>query len=400
MNSTQNDHLKAYGIVYNHLKEYGGKVAWLLNYKGGSFVIPSNTSEIALAAAGVSYTKITEEQLEAIMATVSSENMERVWLEKAPKIAVFTPLVENSHNNMDTEPWDDAVILVLDYAGIPYDKIYIDEVLEGKLADYEWVHLHHEDFTGQFGKFYASFKTAAWYISHKNWLSDKAKQYRMASVSQLMRSVSVKIAEYTSKGGFLFAMCSATDSIDVALAALNTDIVPSEFDGTPVAADHLAKLDYSLTFAFSGFIPELSPDVYEFSDIDVSPYGARPESGTEDFILFDFSAKQDPIPTMLCQSHEKLIHGFMGQTSTFTMKRIKKTTVIMGFLKDMQRAKYIYGGYGKGFFTFYGGHDPEDFAHRIGDPPTDVSIYKNSSGYRLILNNVLFPAMRKKKQKT
>ncbi len=401
MDITQNDHLKAYGAVYNFLRNVGGKIEWVLNYKGGSFIVPDcifireycKTRKII-------YKLIGSEEIAAIKQTVSENNMEIVYLEKAAKIAVFTALTLGKETIMSEEPWDDAVILVLEYAEIPYDKIYIDDILNGKLKDYEWIHLHHEDFTGQYGKFYKSFKTASWYIAHKRWLEIKAKERGFNDVPTLLKKVAVNIAKYASNGGFLFAMCSATDTIDIALSALKTDIVPPEFDYTPIDPDYASRLNFAVSFAFSNFNLITNPNIYEFSDIDVSNYNVPPESGKEDFFLFDFSAKQDPIPTMLCQNHQKLIHGFMGQTSTFNMRTIKDSVVIMGYLKDMKRAKYLYGGYGKGFFTFYGGHDPEDYAHRIGDPPTDVSKYKNSPGYRLILNNILFPAMRKKKMKT
>ncbi len=396
----QYDHLKAYGAVYNYLKERGGKVIWALNYKGGSFIFPE-TAFIAdyCAARKITTLLMTESEFVSTKEFIEQENMEIVYLEKAPKIAVFTPLESNDPGISD-EPWDDAVILVLEYAEIEFKKIYIDEVLGGGLEGIEWLHLHHEDFTGQFGKFYGAYKTAKWYIDHRNWLNRKAKEKGYDSVREMFRDVSARIASFVSEGGFLFAMCSATDSLDIALSAVHTDIVPQEFDGTPVAGDYKNRLDLSLPFVFTGFNIVENPDIYEFSNIDISDYSATPQSGKEDFFLFDFSAKQDPIPTMLCQNHAKLIHGFMGQTSTFDMRFIKDTVVIMGFLKDLKRAKYVYTGYGKGFCTYYGGHDPEDFAHKIGDPPVNVQFYRNSPGYRLILNNVLFPATQKKRMKT
>ncbi|MCD6577916.1 asparagine synthetase B, partial [bacterium] len=350
MDNKQNDHLKAYGLIYNFLKVEKQKIKWVLNYRGGSFILPNSGFVTAYCEKrNITYSNISNAEVTYIENTVKDNNMEIVFLEKSPKIAVFTPLAIARENNFETDPWDDAVVLVLNYAEIPYDKIYIDDILGGKLSQYDWLHLHHEDFTGQFGKFYSTYRTAAWYIEHKKFLENKAKEHGFSSPAVLLKKVAFDIADYTSKGGFLFAMCSATDSLDIALSAVKTDIVPVEFDGTSCDPNYEKKLNFNITFAFKDFHIITDPNIYEFSDIDVSNYGVPAISGREDFFLFDFSAKQDPIPTMLCQDHQKLVHGFMGQTSTFKIDKIKDNVVIMGYLKDMKRAKYIYGPYGKGF---------------------------------------------------
>jgi hypothetical protein len=319
------------------------------------------------------------------------KNMDVVRLEKAPKIAVFVP--------PGFQPWDDAVTMVLEYAKIPYTKIWNDEILRGDLPKYDWLHLHHEDFTGQYGKFYASFSNAQWYIDQQMEYEQDAKKNGFKKVSNMMKAVAEDIKNYVGDGGFLFAMCSATDSYDIALAAHNVDICDKMYDGDPPDPDAQAKLDFSNTLAFTNFKLEMNPYVYEYSSIDVQP--AEIGSPQNDyFTLFDFSAKYDPVPTMLTQDHVNVIHGFMGQTTMFHQEQIKKTVTILAKRDGTDQVKYIYGTFGRGFFAFYGGHDPEDYQHLVGDPPTDLSLYKNSPGYRLILNNVLFPAAKKKKQKT
>ncbi len=393
MDLKQSDHLKAYGITY-HVLARGEKADWLLNYRGGSFML-NYTDKIAneCRVEGVAFEPLTTSQAADIYSTVQSDdnNMAVVQLEKAPKIAVYVP--------PSFQPWDDAVTMVLDYAKIPYTKIWNDEILNGELAKYDWLHLHHEDFTGQYGKFYASFSNAQWYIDNQIQYENDAKKNGFKKVSDMMKTVAEKIKDYVGKGGFLFAMCSATDSFDIALAAHNVDICSSMFDGDPPDPDAQQKLDFSNTLAFTNFKLEMNPYVYEFSSIDVQPS----EIGNRDndyFTLFDFSAKYDPVPTMLTQDHVNVIRGFMGQTTMFHQENIKKNVTILAKRQGTDQVKYIHGNYGRGTFTFYGGHDPEAYEHLVGDPPTDLSLHKNSPGYRLILNNVLFPAAKKKKQKT
>jgi len=393
MDLQQNDHLKAYGITYNALSK-GMTADWLLNYRGGSFLF-DYSEELALTCKlkGVSYELLSSSQTVDILAYVQSDeqNMDVVRLEKAPKIAVFVP--------EGFLPWDDAVSLVLDYAEVPYDKIWIKEILQGDLKKYDWLHLHHEDFTGQYGKFYASYSNAQWYIEQQMLYEKEAKKLGFAKVSEMERAVVLDIRDYIANGGFLFAMCSATDSYDIALAAANVDIVDKMFDGDPPDANAQEKLDFSQTLAFENFDLEMNPYVYEYSNIDIQPN----EIGSEQndyFTLFEFSAKYDPVPTMLTQDHVNVIHGFMGQTTMFRKELIKKSVYILGEREGTNQVKYIHGNYGRGFFSFYGGHDPEDYRHAVGDPETDLSLHKNSPGYRLILNNILFPAAKKKKQKT
>lgn len=393
MDLQQNDHLKAYGVTYNALTK-GMTADWLLNYRGGSFLL-DYSEDLALTCKlkGVSYELLSSSQTVDILAYVQSDeqNMDVVRLEKAPKIAVFVP--------EGFLPWDDAVSLVLDYAEVPYDKIWIKEILQGDLKKYDWLHLHHEDFTGQFGKFYASYSNAQWYIEQQMLYEKEAKKLGYAKVSEMERAVVLTIRDYIANGGFLFAMCSATDSYDIALAAADVDIVDKMFDGDPPDANAQDKLDFSQTLAFENFQLEMNPYVYEYSNIDIQPN----EIGSEQndyFTLFDFSAKYDPVPTMLTQDHVNVIHGFMGQTTMFRKKLIKKSVYILGEREGTNQVKYIHGNYGRGFFSFYGGHDPEDYRHAVGDPETDLSLHKNSPGYRLILNNILFPAAKKKKQKT
>lgn len=393
MDLQQNDHLKAYGVTYNALND-GATADWLLNYRGGSFLF-DYSDELALTCKlkGVSYEQVSTSEVVEILAYVQSEeqNMDVVRLEKSPKIAVFVP--------EGFLPWDDAVSLVLDYAEVPYDKIWIQEILRGDLKNYDWLHLHHEDFTGQYGKFYASYSNAQWYIEQQMLYENEAKKLGFTKVSEMEKAVVLEIRDYIANGGFLFAMCSATDSYDIALAALNVDIVDKMFDGDPPDANAQDKLDFSQTLAFENFELEMNPYVYEYSNIDIQPN----EIGNEQndyFTLFEFSAKYDPVPTMLTQDHVNVIRGFMGQTTMYRKELIKKSVYILGEREGTNQVKYIHGNYGRGFFSFYGGHDPEDYKHAVGDPETDLSLYKNSPGYRLILNNILFPAAKKKKQKT
>ena len=393
MDLNQTDHLKAYGIVYNQLKE-GKKGDWLLNYRGGSFMLDySDNLAVKCRIAGVSFDEISMEKAVEIYSLVQSEdqNMDVVRLEKAPKIAVYVP--------PGFQPWDDAVTMVLEYAGVPYDKIWVDEILNGNLKKYDWLHLHHEDFTGQYGKFYASFHGAQWYIQQQLLYENEAKKTGFNKVSKMELAVAKTIKKFVGQGGFLFAMCSATDSYDIALAAQNTDICDVMYDGDPPDADAQSKLDFSKTFAFTNFTLEMNPLVYEYSNIDIQPSEIGPKKN-DYFTLFDFSAKYDPVPTMLTQDHVNVIKGFMGQTTMFRQSLIKKSVYILGKREGTNQVKYIYGNYGRGFFTYYGGHDPEDYRHAVGDPPTDLSLHKNSPGYRLILNNILFPAAKKKKLKT
>jgi len=390
---SQKNHLKAYGITYWTLEKQQ-KVKWLLNYRGGSFLLP-DFEEIRKECQirGVSFEVISGTKTESILQEISSpsQNMEAVVLEKAPKIAVYTPYGK--------QPWDDAVTMVLTYAEIPYETIYDEEVLNDALLLFDWLHLHHEDFTGQFGKFYRSYRSTPWYIKEKKDAEALAAKLGYSKVSQEKLDVSLKIRDYVVGGGFMFAMCSATDSFDIALSAEGIDICEPMFDGDGSDANYQNKVDYSKTFAFKDFILERSPNVYEFSSIDMTNKRKIPKT-TDYFTLMDFSAKWDPIPTMLNQNHTALVKGFMGQTTAFTRDQIKAKVLVLGENKTNGEAKYIHGIKGKGFFTFYGGHDPEDYTHRVGDPKTELDLHPTSPGYRLILNNVLFPAARKKKQKT
>ncbi|MDA9552487.1 asparagine synthetase B [Flavobacteriaceae bacterium] len=389
----QKNHLKAYGITFWTLNKQQ-KVKWLLNYRGGSFLLPDfEEVQRECQIRGVSFEILSDNKAQQILEEISSpsQNMEAVVLEKAPKIAVYSP---NSK-----QPWDDAVTMVLTYAEIPYDTIYDEEVLNDGLLLYEWLHLHHEDFTGQFGKFYRSFRSAAWYIEEKKKAELLAKELGYSKVSEAKLAVALKIRDYVIGGGFMFAMCSATDSFDIALSAEGIDICEPMFDGDGSDASYQNKIDFNKTFAFKNYVLERSPNVYEFSSIDMTQK-RRITKTTDYFSLMDFSAKWDPIPTMLNQNHTALIKGFMGQTTAFTRDEIKSSVLILGENKINGEAKYIHGIKGKGFFTFYGGHDPEDYTHRVGDPKTELDLHPTSPGYRLILNNVLFPAAKKKKQKT
>ena len=389
----QKNHLKAYGITYWTLKKEL-KVKWLLNYRGGSFLLP-DTQDIQheCQIRGVSFEVISNAKTESILEDISSpsQNMEAVVLEKAPKIAVYTP--------SGKLPWDDAVTMVLQYAEIPYETIYDEEVLNDGLLLFDWLHLHHEDFTGQFGKFYAQYRASSWYIEEKKQAEKLAHKLGYNKVSDEKLAVALKIRDYVIGGGFMFAMCSATDSFDIALSAENVDICEPMFDGDASDPAYQNKIDYNKTFAYTNYTLERNPYVYEFSSIDTTR--KRNVKKTSDyFSLMEFSAKWDPIPTMLCQNHTALIKGFMGQTTAFLKDEIKSNVLIMGETKSNGEAKYIHGIKGKGFFTFYGGHDPEDYQHRVGDAKTELDLHPTSPGYRLILNNVLFPAARKQKQKT
>jgi len=391
---TQKNHLKAYGITYWVLSKQQ-KVQWLLNYRGGSFLLPDGESiRKECQIRGVSFEIISDGQANAILDEISSpsKNQDAVILEKAPRIAVYSP--------KDKQPWDDAVTMALTYAEIPYTTIYDEEVLGDKLALYDWLHLHHEDFTGQYGKFYGAYRATPWYIEGKKNAEKLAKKLGYDKVSEEKRAVALKIRNYVIGGGFMFAMCSATDSFDIALAADGIDIVEPMFDGDASDPNYQANLDYGKTFAFTDFILERSPLKYEFSTIDMTGKRGNVPKESDYFSLMDFSAKWDPVPTMLCQNHTSLVKGFMGQTTAFTRSEIKPTVLVLGENKINEEARYIHGIKGKGFFTFYGGHDPEDYQHRVGDPKTELELHPTSPGYRLILNNVLFPAAKKKKQKT
>lgn len=390
---SQKNHLKAYGITYWVLnKEL--KVKWLLNYRGGAFLLP-DTPEIQKECQirGVSFEVLSDSKTESILEDISSpsQNMEAVVLEKAPKIAVYTP--------NGKQPWDDAVTMVLQYAEIPYETVYDEEVLNDGLLAFDWLHLHHEDFTGQYGKFYGAYRATSWYIEEKKAAEALAEKLGYSKVSEEKLAVALKIRDYVVGGGFMFAMCSAADSFDIALAAEGLDICEPMFDGDATDPGYQNKIDYNKTFAFTNFTLEQNPMIYEFSSIDMTQ--KRMITSTSDyFSLMEFSAKWDPIPTMLCQNHTALVKGFMGQTTSFTRDEIKSNVLVMGESKINGEAKYIHGIKGKGFFTFYGGHDPEDYQHRVGDSKTELDLHPTSPGYRLILNNVLFPAARKKKQKT
>lgn len=390
---TQKNHLKAYGITYWTLDKQQN-VKWLLNYRGGSFLMPYiDDIEKECKIRGVSYELISDAEAEAILLEISSpsKNMDAVILEKAPKIAVYSP--------SGKQPWDDAVTMVLTYAEIPYETIYDTEVLSDALLLYDWLHLHHEDFTGQYGKFYRAYRNAAWYIEQQKKSEILAKSLGYDKVSKQKLAVAQKIREYVIGGGFMFAMCSATDSFDIALAAQSLDICEPMFDGDGSSPNYQAQLDYSKTIAFKDFILERNPSVYEFSSIDMTQ-DRKVSKELDYFSLMDFSAKWDPIPTMLNQNHTALVKGFMGQTTAYKRDQVKSNVLVLGENKSNGEARYIHGIKGQGFFTFYGGHDPEDYTHRVGDPKTELDLHPTSPGYRLILNNILFPAARKKKKKT
>ena len=392
--TTQQNHLKAYGITYWCLsKNY--KASWLLNYRGGSFLLP-DAPEIRKECQirGVSFEVLSDSEEAAILLEISSpsQNMETVILEKAPKIAVYTP--------KGKQPWDDAVTLVLTYAEIPFTPIYDEEVLSDGLLLYDWLHLHHEDFTGQYGKFYGAYRNAPWYIEQKNQAEALSAKLGYSKVSEEKLAVAKKIRDFVIGGGFMFAMCSATDSFDIALSAEGVDICEPMFDGDPSDGNYQSKIDYTKTFAFKNFILDRKPEHYEFSDIDMTEKRIKIPMEKDYFTLMEYSAKWDPIPTMLCQNHTQLIKGFMGQTTAFERELVKSNILVLGENQLNEEARYIHGQVGKGMFTFFGGHDPEDYQHKVGDEPTVLDLHPNSPGFRLILNNVLFPAAKKKKQKT
>lgn len=394
MDGSQQNHLKAYGIAFWTLGREAS-IEWLLNYRGGSFLIDHfKEVEQECTIRGVTYQVIADGQAAAILAEIGDPetNMEVVKLEKAPKIAVYAP--------ESFQPWDDAVALVMTYAEIPYERIYDQQIISGVLPQYDWLHLHHEDFTGQYGKFYRMYRNAPWYQAQVKESEDMAAALGFAKVSQMKLAVADKIRDYVAGGGYLFTMCSGTDSYDIALAAEGVDICAPEFDHDPVDPAAQEKLDYTRSFAFKDFRLMTDPNIYEFSNIDATDIHGSIGQTRDFFTLFDFSAKWDVVPTMLCQSHEQVVRGFMGQTTAFRKDLVKPGVLVMGENKAQGTAKYIHGEFGLGQWTFYGGHDPEDYQHMVGDPPTDLSLHPNSSGYRLILNNILFPAARKKKQKT
>ncbi len=392
MDNTQRNHLKAYGIAY-HVLTYDMEVSWLLNYRGGSFMFEHyDEFEQELLVRGVSYQVIADVQAAGILREIADPevNMEEVRLHKVPRIAVYTP--------PNSLPWDDAVTLALEYAEIPYDAIYDDEVLTGLLPLYDWLHLHHEDFTGQFGKFWFAFRNTDWYKEDVRLAEETVRRLGFAQVSDLKLAVAKSIQDFVLGGGYMFAMCSAPESIDIALAAEGVDILDAVYNGTPVDPRAQEKLDFSRTFAFENFTIVPDPRIYEKSNIDVPKTGRN--QATDFFTLFEFSAKWDPIPSMLTQNHESVIKGFMGQTTAFKRQVVKPTVTIMGENRSKDETRYLHGTLGQGTFTFLGGHDPEDYRHHVGDPPTDLDLYPNSPGYRLILNNVLFPAAKQEPLKT
>ncbi|MDP6992385.1 MAG: asparagine synthetase B [Candidatus Marinimicrobia bacterium] len=394
MDQAQKDHLKAYGTAFWILGE-DINVEWILNYRGGAFLMDSYP-EVAqeCRVRGVTFETIGAEQTLAIYNEVAVNNMEVVLLEKAPKIAIYTP--------PNKQPWDDAVTLALTYAEVPYETLWDEEVFNGALSQYDWLHLHHEDFTGQYGKFYRNYHTAAWYIDQQKQFEEMANRLGFNSVHAQKKALAKMIKDYVANGGFLFAMCSATDSFDIALATQNADIAHSVFDGTSIDKEFVDKIEFDHTLAFNAFEIITDPMVYEYSNIDYPPSDNPIVRGAESdyFSLFEFSAKYDPVPTMLTQNHVAVVKGFMGQTTGYHRDKIKKHVLIMGEDPTTPQVKYLHGNHGQGTFTFLGGHDPEDYQHFVGDPQTDLSLHRNSPGYRLILNNILFPAAKKKERKT
>jgi hypothetical protein len=392
MDLSQTNHLKAYGLAFEALQR-GHTVDWLLNYRGGSFLLPAANDLILDARVkNVSFEEVSGSQVAQIQAEIAQNNMETVRLEKAPRVAIYVPPLK--------QPWDDAVMLALEYAEVPYARVFDEDVLRGDLVKYDWLHLHHEDFTGQYGKFYAAYRQTDWYQADQRDAETRARALGFKKVSDEKKAVAEKIREYVNNGGFLFAMCSACDSYDIALAAAGVDIVAQEFDYDGLTPGYQDKLDYERCFAFTGFRIIPSPLVYEFSDIDTSDYVSARGSEADFFTLFEFSAKYDPVPTMLTQNHVGYVKGFLGQTTGFRKSLVKKSVVILGEDAVHDEVKYLHGNIGRGTFTFLGGHDPEDYQHAVGDPPTDLSLHVNSPGYRLILNNILFPAAKKKTLKT
>jgi len=392
MDLEQTNHLKAYGLAFSALQD-GARVTWLLNYRGGSFLM-RDVGGVRLAARlrGVDCVEVDDAGAAAIREQMQRGNMEEVLLEKPPRIAVYVP--------PNFQPWDDAVTLAMDYAEIPYDTVFDAEVLSGKLAEYDWLHLHHEDFTGQFGKFFAAYRLEPWYLEQQALNEELAARLGFDAVWRLKQAVALRIRDYVEGGGFLFAMCSATDTIDLALAYLGADIVPPEIDGTPLDPDRESRRDDGRTFAFTGFTLVTNPLVYEYSDLDTSDYAGLRGPEADYFTLFSFAAKQDPVPTMLTQCHVNVVNGFMGQTTGFHRRFLKRSVLVLAEVEGTDEVRYLHGKLGMGTFTFLGGHDPEDYQHAVGDPPTDLDLYRTSPGYRLILNNVLFPAARQKPQKT
>jgi hypothetical protein len=394
MDQTQINHLKAYGVAYRSLT-LGAKVEWLLNYRGGSFLLEdSDVLRREAARRGVLFENVGDGEVARIRSVIETSDMEAVVLEKAPKMAVYTLPT--------TQPWDDAVTLALTYAEIPYETIYDREIIAGKLSEYDWLHLHHEDFTGQYSKFYRSFGTADWYRNQVASQEALARELGFANNVKIKRAVALAIRAYVENGGFLLAMCMATASLDMALAAAHTDVTDALYDGTPVAPDYRSKLDYDLALAFTGFSYNTSPmDVshgdLDYNQVNTSTLSRRPAN---DFTLFGFSPKFDPVPSMLTQSHTDVIPGFLGLTTSYNKAMVKPSVTILGEAIDQPAVRYVHGYLGRGQFTYYGGHDPEDYAHAVGDPATDLDLHKNSPGYRLILNNVLYPAARQKKRKT
>lgn len=398
MDDVQKNHLKAYGIAFLSLQKTI-EVDWLLNYRGGSFGMIQNLEiEKECKIRGVSYEILADVQYNKIVSEISAPdvNQDVMKLEKAPKVAVYSP--------KNKQPWDDAVTLVMTYAEIPYDVVYDEEIINGELDNYDWLHLHHEDFTGQYGKFWSSYKNQPWFQEYVRYNESTAGKLGFSKVSELKLAVANKVKMFVSNGGFMFAMCAATDSYDIALAAEGTDICQNMFDGDPASPNMQSELDFTNGFAFKNYTLVTNPHEYEFSSIDATKDHSqlvRTKGVKEDvFTLFDFSAKWDPVPTMLCQNHKSIINGFMGQTTAFRKIHLRSDVLVLGETKSIGSARYIHGEHGKGTWTFYGGHDPEDHTHRVNDPPTDLNLYPNSAGYRLILNNVLFPAAKKKKRKT
>jgi hypothetical protein len=392
MDRTQTNHLKAYGLAFKVLKK-GMTASWMLNYRGGSFLLPRNAAtELEARLMGVRIEDIGAADLSALRETVQNENMDEVLLEVPPRIAIYAP--------PNFQPWDDAVTLALTYAEIEFETIFDPEVLSGRLSDFDWLHLHHEDFTGQYGKFFSNFGHTDWYREHQQMSESMARALGFPTVREMKGAVALTIKEYVVSGGFLFAMCSATDTFDIALAGLGVDFVDSSFDGSPVDPNAQAKLNFANSLAFENFHLVTSPRMYEFSDIDTSNYVRLRGAEADYFTLFEFAAKHDPVPTMLTQSHRNVINGFMGQTTGFQRSMLKEHVLVLAEVEGTDEIKYLHGNLGRGTFTFYGGHDPEDYTHAVGDPPTDLDLYPNSPGYRLILNNVLFPAAKKKPQKT
>jgi len=396
MDQSQSNHLKAYGVIYNHLVD-GYEAQWLLNYRGGSFLAREENEIVRKSRLrDVGIEQISQTRASQIVREVESNsvNMATVPLQKAPRIAVYTP--------PHALPWDDAVVLALEYAEVDYDRIYNSEILDGELEEYDWLHLHHEDFTGQFGKFWGAFRHTPWYQRQVRELEEMAAKHGFTKVSEMKRAVVLTIRDYIGNGGFLFAMCSGTDTFDIALAAKEVDIVPAEFDGDPYDPRANEKLDFTQTLAFENFRVNLEPARYKHGTIDIEARNRMNAVSREMdyFTLFDFSAKWDPVPTMLTQNHVSSVRGFYGQTTAFRLDTVKSNVVIMGKNAGLNEARYIHGNYGNGTFTFYGGHDPEDYTHMVGDPPTNLELFPNSPGYRLILNNILFPAAERQKLKT